>query len=113
MINNHMPHFSEKASCEDYPAEWWFPEEVAGNNRQWSRTPEAMKARSICKECPALWECRSYALSYSGLAGIWAGQDWQERRELQMKLGITPIHMTDTYDSGIFSMLTEGVKSDE
>lgn len=102
MIDNHMPVLSEPALCADYPADWWFPQEVAGTSKQWSRTPDAMKARSICKECPAKEECLNYALAYSGLAGIWGGLDYQERRVIQNKLGITPIFMIDTYDSRFY-----------
>ena len=109
MIDNHMPVLTERALCADYPADWWFPQEVAGTSKKWSRTPEAMKARSICKECPAQRECLNYALAYSGLAGIWGGLDYQERRVIQNKLGITPIFMTDTYDSRLYK---EGVPLD-
>lgn len=109
MIDNHMPLLTERASCQDYPAEWWFPQEVAGTSKQWSRTPDAMKARDICKSCPAQRECLNYALSYSGLAGIWGGTDYQERREIQKKLGVTPIHIMDTYDSRLYK---EGVPLD-
>lgn len=102
MIDNHIPVFKEKALCAEYPAEWWFPEEVSGNSTKWSRTPDAMKAREICEDCLALMECRNYALAYSGLAGIWGGMDYQERRAIQKKLGITPIFMRDTYDSCLY-----------
>lgn len=112
MIDNHFPNFEERASCQDYPSEWWFPVEVSGTSKAWSRTPDAMKARGICKDCPALMECRNYALAYSGLAGIWGGLDHQERRTLQEKLGITPIFMLDTYDSAVRSRLTDGVAID-
>lgn len=108
MIGNHFPNLTEKAACADYDPEWWFPEEVAGRSKVWSRTPNAMKARSICADCPALMECRNYALAYSGLAGIWGGLDYQERRDLQEKLGITPIFMTDSYDSTVFALLKDG-----
>ena len=109
MIDNHMPVLTERALCADYPADWWFPQEVAGTSKKWSRTPEAMKARSICKECPAQRECLNYALAYSGLAGIWGGLDYQERRVIQNKLGIIPIFMTDTYDTRLYK---EGVPLD-
>lgn len=109
MFDNHFPQFKEKASCAEHPAEWWFPDEVGGKSKAWSHTPDAMKARAICEDCPALMECRNYALAYSGLAGIWGGLDRQERDTLQKKLGITPIFMMDTYDSNVFAMLTEGV----
>jgi len=102
MIDNHMPVLTERASCQDYPADWWFPQEVAGTSKKWSRTPEAMKARKICEGCLAQRECLNYALAYSGLAGIWGGLDYQERRVIQEKLGITPIFMLDTYDSRFY-----------
>lgn len=102
MIDNHMPVFKEYAACADYPADLWFPQEVAGGSKKWSRTPDAMNARSICKTCPARDECLNYALAYDGLAGIWGGMDYQERRDVQKKLGITPIFMMDTYDSSVF-----------
>lgn len=100
MLDNHMPRFTNKASCEDHDPELWFPQEKSGN-RNWTRTPDAMKARSICKECPALIECRMYSLQYSGLYGIWAALDWYERDEIQKKLNIVPIAMMDTYDSRV------------
>jgi WhiB family redox-sensing transcriptional regulator len=109
-VFNHFPNFEAKASCADYDPEWWFPTEVGGKSKAWSRTPEAMKAREICAECPALMECRNYALAYSGLAGIWGGLDHQERTKLQDKLGITPIFMLDTYPQDMFSIMAkEGV----
>jgi len=97
---SHMPKFNERASCVDYPAEWWFPQELAGNRTTWSRTGDAQKAREICQSCPAFWECRTYSLRYSGLFGIWADTDWYQRKELQDKLGITPVTMMDTWKSG-------------
>ena len=109
MNSHHFPVLENRASCADYPAEWWFPQEVAGTSKQWSRTLDALKARSICAECPALIECRNYALAYSGLAGIWGGMDHQERRALQEKLGIVPIFMIDTYDSSVFRKVVEDV----
>lgn len=108
MIDNHFPALSEKAACAEHPAEWWFPDEPHRNDKSWSRTPDAMKARAICNDCPALMECRNYALAYSGLAGIWGGLDHIERRNLQDKLGITPIFMRDTYDSTIFALINGG-----
>lgn len=112
-MDNHFPEFTEKALCSEYPAEWWFPEEVSGKSKAWSHTPDAMKARAICKVCPALMECKNYALAYSGLAGIWGGLDRQERSLLQERLGITPIFMMDTYESNVFAMLKEGKPYDD
>lgn len=102
MIDNHMPDFKEKALCSDHDPDLWFPDEPIGNDKSWSRTPNAMKARKICNECPALMECRNYALAYSGLSGIWGGLDHKERTDLQAKLGIIPLFILDTYNSALF-----------
>lgn len=101
-----MPRFVNKASCEDHDPELWFPQEQGGH-RAWTRTPDAMKARSICKECPALIECRMYSLQYSGLYGIWAGLDWYERDTIQKKLNIVPVAMTDTFETRVPSRNVE------
>ena len=105
--SNHMPEFTERASCQDYPADWWFPEETRGN-RTWSRKGDALKAREICQSCPAFWECRNYSIRYSGLYGIWANTDWHERRELQDSLGITPVAMLDTWNSSRYIYPVDG-----
>jgi WhiB family transcriptional regulator, redox-sensing transcriptional regulator len=102
MTNHYLPVFENKASCADHDPELWFPQEVRGS-RVWTRTPDAMKAREICSECPALMECRNYSLQFSGLYGIWAGKDWYERNDIQKKLGIVPTPMMDTFDSTVFS----------
>ena len=102
MTTKHtLPVFENVASCASHDPELWFPQEVQRSNK-WSRTPDAMKARAICATCPAFQECLDYALQFSGLYGIWAGQDWYERRDLQERLGILPTPMTDTYDSSAF-----------
>lgn len=100
-IDHYLPVFENEASCANHDPELWFPQEVRGS-RVWTRTPDSMKARAICQECPALMECHNYSLQFSGLYGIWAGKDWYERNEIQKKLGITPIAMMDTYDSSVF-----------
>ena len=95
-----LPSFTNKASCQDYPPDWWFPEEVNTsrvNGAVLSHTPEAMKARDICSTCLAFDECRNYSIVYDGLYGIWAGQDWSERQELQKKLRIRTVPLLSTY----------------
>lgn len=84
------------ASCTEYEPDWWFPIEIGGT-RQWSRTPEAMKAREICASCPVIEACRDYSLRFDSIYGIWAGLDRHERYDLQRKLGIKPESFSDSY----------------
>ena len=86
------------ASCHDkeYDPEWWFPIEIGGT-REWSRTPNAMKARAICATCPMIKECRDYSLRFDTIHGIWAGLDRHERYDLQKKLGIAPESFSLSY----------------
>lgn len=104
MIENHLPMFTKQASCFDkeYDPEWWHPQELAGNGRKWSHTPNATLARSICHACPAKQECKDYSLRYSNLTGIWAGLDRIERHSMQVALDITPIDWLSTYESAVY-----------
>ena len=106
MINNFIPMFTNQSLCADkeYDPDWWHPQELAGRQRNWSHTPEATKARSICSACPALQECKDYALGYFNLTGIWGGMDRLERQAMQKALNITPANWTDTWDSAVFSV---------
>jgi len=107
MIDNHIPMFTGKALCADeaYDPDLWHPQELAGRGRKWSHTPEAILARSICSVCPAKQECRSYALQYFNLTGIWGGMDRLERHAMQVALKMTPMNWTDTYESAVFAVL--------
>ena len=106
MFDNHLPMFTNQALCTDkgYNPEWWHPQELAGINRNWSHTPEATLARSICSVCPAKQECRTYALKYFNLSGIWGGMDRLERHAMQKGLNMEPIDWISTYKSSVFSV---------
>jgi WhiB family redox-sensing transcriptional regulator len=106
VFNNHIPMFTNQASCFDkgYDPDWWHPQELAGKGRKWSHTPEAELARSICHSCPAKRECRSYALQYFNLTGIWGGMDRLERHAMQVALNMNPINWTDTYESAVYTV---------
>ena len=106
MIDNHIPMFTNQALCADTACnpDWWHPQELSGRGRNWSHTPDAEKARSICSVCPAKRECRAYALQYFNLTGIWGGMDRLERHAMQKGLRMTPINWTDTYESAVFSV---------
>jgi WhiB family transcriptional regulator, redox-sensing transcriptional regulator len=41
------------------------------------------KARAVCRRCPVLVECRTFALSVKGLDGMWGATTPAERKELR------------------------------
>jgi len=92
--------FSQKGACsnDEFDPDWWFPQEKAGKSN-WSRTPDANKARAICAHCPILEECREYALQYEGIYGIWGGWDWHEMRAERKRRNILPKSWAMTYVS--------------
>ena len=108
MIEHHFPLFTNLALCAEVDPEVWFPEE--GGNAKY-KTPAAVYAKQLCKSCPAMQECRDYALKYTGLFGIWGGLDPSERRDIQKQLNITPIHVLNTTPS-MTEGFTEGVRID-
>ena len=93
MTEHHFPNFDNHSLCAEVDPEVWFPEE-GGNSKY--KTPEAEYAKQLCKACPALVECREYALRYTGLYGIWGALDPSQRRDIQKQLNITPIHVLAT-----------------
>ena len=108
MTEHHFPLFTEHALCSEVDPEVWFPER-GGNNKY--KTPEAVYAKKLCMSCPALRECRDYALKYTGLFGIWGGLDPSQRRDIQKQLNIIPIHVLNTVP-GMTEGFTEGVRND-
>lgn len=87
---DEFPQFTKEASCANAPEpDMWFPERVPGM-RDWSYTPSAKLARSICDSCPARLECLDYALTFSNLDGIWGGLDPDERARIQQARNLAP-----------------------
>lgn len=108
VTENHFPMFANPTLCAEVDPDVWFPEH--GANYKY-KTPEALYAKQICKRCPAIAECREYALRYTGLFGIWGGLDPIERRDIQKVLKIIPIPVLSTVP-GMFQGFTEGVSHD-
>jgi len=97
------PSLTKRAACQDYDSELWFPLETSGS-RNWTRTSETKMARDICSTCPAKQECHDYAIQYSGLYGIWAGQDWYERDAEQKQLHLPTVSFIFSYDNSAFRL---------
>jgi WhiB family redox-sensing transcriptional regulator len=108
VTEHHFPLFINQALCAEVDPEIWFPEE-GGNSKY--KTPAAVHAKQLCKACPAMSECREYALKYTGLFGIWGALDPSERRDIQKSLNIIPIHVLNTVP-GMTEGFTEGKRID-
>lgn len=65
------------AECQQMP-EIYFPED----NVAWSeRRKEVLVTKMICKRCPIVEQCLSYALAAKEPWGIWAGTTPEERNQ--------------------------------
>ena len=100
-MSESYPKFNNHASCSDHNPDLWFPQERAGS-RSWTRTPDAIRARTICASCPARIECYDYAIKIRNLYGIWAGLDWYERHAIQDEEQIETVEMLNTFTFSAF-----------
>ncbi|SNR62460.1 WhiB family transcriptional regulator, redox-sensing transcriptional regulator [Haloechinothrix alba] len=66
-------------ACRDMASEVFFsPEHERGGVRK-QRTEHA---KAVCRSCPVLVDCRSYALRAGERYGVWGGLDEAERKKL-------------------------------
>ena len=68
----------DHAACRDSDAELFFPAGSTG-----SAIGEIEAAKAICRSCPALTSCLTFALETNQEAGVWGGTDEDERRALR------------------------------
>jgi len=68
----------DRAACRHSDAELFFP---AGNTG--SAVGEIEAAKAVCRSCPALKPCLTFALETNQEAGVWGGTDEDERRALR------------------------------
>ena len=67
----------ESAACRGIDPELFFPVGVTGPAAAQTRA-----AKAVCGRCPARERCLAYALDTGQTAGIWGGQDENERLSL-------------------------------
>lgn len=65
------------ALCAEVGGDYHFPE-VGANH-------DVKVAKKICGQCTVQRECLSYALSYSGILGVWGGTTEGERRRMRRR----------------------------
>lgn len=101
-----MPRFKSKALCvESETPDDFFPDRSSITRvnshveiQRHSYTESAMRARNLCLNCEAYDECYEYSMRYRDLDGIWANQDYYERREAQRVLGLTDLDSVVDYE---------------
>ena len=73
-----------EALCAQTDPDLWFPEEPTSSYTTVDGTREAT-AKSICKRCPCLVECREYAMADPRLDGTWGALTSRERDDLRRR----------------------------
>ena len=78
MVPEHFEWMAQ-GNCRGKSTAMWFP--LSGN---------APAARALCASCPVKSQCLEYALTDKPApAGIWAGTDERERREIRKLRKVT------------------------
>lgn len=76
----HRPSWQADALCKEHPEVNFFPDP----------SQSAAPASAVCARCLVASECLSYALSETGIAGVWGGTSDEERRALEPASDSTP-----------------------
>jgi WhiB family redox-sensing transcriptional regulator len=66
------------AACRDEDPELFFPVGTSG-----PALSQIAQAKAVCRRCPAMTECLSWALESGQDAGVWGGADEDERRAMK------------------------------
>lgn len=74
-----------RALCRDEDSELFFP---IGNTGPALRQIE--EAKAVCRRCPVVTECLTWALDSGQDAGVWGGMSEHERRALKRRGGRLP-----------------------
>ncbi|MDL5157156.1 WhiB family transcriptional regulator [Actinomycetospora sp. OC33-EN08] len=66
------------AACRDEDPELFFPIGTSG-----PALTQIAQAKAVCRRCPAMSECLTWALESGQDAGVWGGADEDERRAMK------------------------------
>lgn len=80
------PRHFENPSCSGTDTEAYFPIKTG-------TSVETRLAMKICKSCPCIEDCLTYALHYR-VIGIWGGTSGIQRKRLRKKLKISAKEVT-------------------
>ena len=68
------------AACRDEDPELFFPVGTSG-----PALSQITQAKAVCRRCPAMSECLTWALESGQDAGVWGGMSEDERRALKRR----------------------------
>lgn len=68
----------DQAACRSVDAELFFPSGSTG-----AAIDRIQSAKEVCRSCPVKDPCLRFALETNQEAGVWGGQDEDERRRLR------------------------------
>ncbi len=77
----HADHWENRAACREVDPEIFFKPRGSAAD-----TPEAQEAKRICRGCPVIRECGTYALRHGVEFGVWGGLTERERRALTKRV---------------------------
>ncbi|WP_073257824.1 WhiB family transcriptional regulator [Cryptosporangium aurantiacum] len=78
-------NWRNRAACRVEDPELFFP---AGDDG--SALIQLALAKSVCRRCPVLIPCRTWALAVGETAGIWGGLSEDERRAARLRWDVEP-----------------------
>jgi WhiB family redox-sensing transcriptional regulator len=76
-----------RAICRDEDPELFFPVGTSG-----PALLQIAEAKSVCRRCPVVSECLTWALESGQDAGVWGGMSEDERRALKRRSARTRAH---------------------
>src|SRR3954462_13443264 len=76
-----------RAICRDEDPELFFPVGTSG-----PALLQIAEAKSVCRRCPVVSECLTWALESGQDAGVWGGMREDERRALKRRNARTRAH---------------------
>ena len=70
--------WQDRAACRGPLGAVFFPPPTTERKRE--KLAREAKAKAICRTCPVMQDCRSYAIEIREPHGVWGGLSEQERR---------------------------------
>ena len=90
--------WTDQAACRDVSEDVFFPPK-----NEAGKADKVLEAKSVCRRCPVILECRAHAFSYPETVGIWGGLLPIERgfrSYLAYRTTFTPAHVAWLIEGG-------------
>nr|WP_277628330.1 WhiB family transcriptional regulator [Arsenicicoccus dermatophilus] len=71
----NLPRLREDAVCATTDPELFYPQK--------GEMPKVRAAQQICRSCPAMVECREWAIAHGEDHGVWGGTTPRERLRIR------------------------------